>query len=256
MSAYTISAIETSRRSNYAGDFYLSKKFQISHPAKAKSLVHGIVIQRVDRKTSATIGPVRHETNISAGDRATLDAASVFEGRKLKTSEEIASFTSNNVNYATHSYYEIFPILNGESNVDRFGSGAISAYYSDGKRSDNPSTTGNIHFRGRSFFIELEMEDVKLIKSNESTGGAIGYGSIVWSSSPETPANGLFYIESTPSTDAKIASIASSSGTLTHIVDVTWTGEDVSELTSTFTQSGGRHRCHAVRRTYRKRKQR
>lgn len=212
------------------GEFAVRKTYRVSAGGTPKG-VFGYVIQKVEKVTR-------------------FEAA----GRTYTTSAEVSEFTSNNVNYATESYYEVFPILNGTTCLgrpmrdrgncidDQFQNGALLRYEEDDGEQipdDEPPTTGTIRMVGTNVFVPTTGDVAKSIyDAIMNREASIVVGDIEWSLAENTPANGLPYREDfeLPSQEHVI-----------HTVDVAWTIEGVTTVTSEVSNTTGGRRRRSTR---------
>jgi hypothetical protein len=178
------------------GDFVVYKDFTIKHSALSPSEIHGYVIQKITKKTQ-----------VFAKD---------FSNR-INTVNNINTFTSNHVKYMNESYYEVFYILNGKSiDGDQFQNGPI-LHYIDGYPDDEFPTAGIIHMMGASIFIPDSKESVeKCINIQSKNITILG---LKWSTSENTPANGLPYRKEIPDISTHIKS-----NVVHHVVEAHWNG--------------------------------
>jgi hypothetical protein len=212
------------------GGFVVQKSFTFPKDASGGGPT-GVVVQTVEKKTSVTV----HQT----------------PDRVLTTSKDIAAFTSNNVKYATHTYSELFPILNGVSrDADNFQNGAVLRYVKDkGKwyADDEPPTSGTITMTGTIGFVPLDVSMATAIQTMTDTqkGTLSDFLGATWSFAQKTPANGLGYTETTPVFRPAF----------THTVKVTWDkdGKDSRVESSVQPVRGGtRRRKRRTRKTQRR----
>jgi hypothetical protein len=196
------------------GGFVVQKSF--SPPPGELS---GVIVQTVTKTTRVTV----HET----------------PPRVLTTSREIAEFTSNQVQYATHTYSELFPVVNGEVvERDNFQNGAVLRYEKEKRKwyaDDEPPTSGTITMVGTLGFVRLAPSEAKALQAmTDAQAGTWPGLNAVWSFAPTTPANGLGYTESRPEFPAQVR----------HTVTVTWEKDgSPSTVNSTVTEvRGGRRR--------------
>lgn len=230
------------------GEFEVRKTYNVSPPT-----AFGYVVQRVSKQTTLI---VHHP------DKAP---------ETLTTSSQISEFTSNQVNNASDTYYELFPILNGttcdgEPELDRsnciddqFQNGAmlryeavtrnrrgktpLVEYYAD----DEPATSGTIEMIGTNVFVPTSEAVARdLYTRIQSGAGGTWKASptdVEWDLSPSTPANGLPYRSSFQMPTGP---------NVIHNVKVRWdqTG------TTTISQHAGRRltRARAASRLYRTRR--
>lgn len=182
-------------RNNW-GDFVVYKDFTVKHDTLRASDIHGYVIQKIT-KTS----------KVYAKDFS----------NNIELVSNINSFTDNYVKYMNDSYYEVFYILNGMSiDGDQFQNGPI-LHYIDGYPDDEFPTAGIIHMSGSSVFIPDTKEAIE--KCINSTSKNITILGLKWSTSENTPANGLPYRKDLPD-----ISIYFKSNIVHHIVEAYWNG--------------------------------
>ena len=202
----------------YFGDFSVYKEITVEENGTQKGVV-GVVIQSVARQTRAT--------------------TTETPPRVLTTTAQIAEFTSNQVLYASDSYSELFPIVDGQCKyADRFQGGAIASYTTPKRGKPyvdaDPAieTSGTISIVGTCEFIKTDMSVIEAMSAAAKKKGTIEFQGVSWSFSPNTPANGLGYstaytVESGPK----------------HSVHVTWdpkVDEALSKVTSTVLRGGRR----------------
>jgi hypothetical protein len=222
MSLYKIKKIEHTKRSDNWGEFSVKKAFQVDKINNKNSNVSGFVIQLVRKYTTAV---AQCKDNI-------------------KRIGSIENFTNNNVRYMNHSYFEIFPVLNGTSTfADEFQNGAILRYEQDKKgepwyANDNPPTAGQIIQTGIFFFISSPEIIVNRINNfiisnnntnnnnsnnnnNKSNKTKINIFGIEWDINKKYPANGLPY---TVSKKAFNLVNIRESNIIEHMVVASWNG--------------------------------
>lgn len=220
---YTLDHIEHSTKhiSNPAhGEFVVHKAFQVTSSKKLP--VYGYVIQQVQKVTEAyTIENTIENKNTS---------------EKIEPIKNISKFTSGYVEYMNDSYYELFFIVKGQSiDGDNFQNGAILKYTADPMDPTNVGpddvipTKGTIKVTGTSWFIPATKSDIESllesIKSNVNSKrrnkkNTIHILGLEWSLNPNTPANGLPYIEWERS--AEVTALRRASNILEHNVEVKW----------------------------------
>ncbi len=227
---YTLDHIDHSTKhiSNPAhGEFVVHKAFQVTSSKKIP--VYGYVIQQVQKVTEAyTIENTIENKNTS---------------EKIEPIKNISKFTSGYVEYMNDSYYELFFIVKGQStDGDNFQNGAILKYTADPMDPTNVGpddvipTKGTIKVTGTSFFIPAPREEVETLlhtiedmhskmninnhtnkRNKKNTINILG---LEWSLNPNTPANGLPYIEWKRS--AEVTALRRASNILEHNVEVKW----------------------------------
>lgn len=182
---YTIEIIQHKIKSEHWGAFKVKKGFNVIHPEIAKEDISGYIIQRVEKHCKA----------------------SVLTSNGLRQIKNIDSFTSGNVLHTNESYYELFPVLMGESQYDdRFQNGAILHYEKDDANTEwfannNPPTIGMIIQQGTCFFVPCPEDDVtkinKAITTYEKNKKPITRKilGISWAIDEDNAANGLFYVK-------------------------------------------------------------
>lgn len=218
---YSLTAIDHSTKglSDPAhGEFVVHKAFQVTSPKEEQ--VYGYVIQLVQKVTDAyTIK--KHNKII-----------------KVEKIENISEFTSGYVNYMNDSYFELFFIINGQSKYgDNFQNGPILIYtpnpnnVTDIGPDDEIPTKGTINVTGTSWFIPGTKKDItKLCKEinsinskmniNNKNSNTIEILGLNWSLNPNTPANGLPYIDTDKSKE--VFKLGRASNVLEHTVNVKW----------------------------------
>lgn len=237
------------------GDFQLRKSYKVTTDTGNPIGVFGYIVQSIDKRTTVTVG-----------DQPT----------PLTTSAEISKFTSQQVNNASDSYFELFPILNGIScegdpDLDRgncvddqFQNGAILQYekvvqkrrgkeplieyYAD----DEPPTSGTITMKGISVFVPTSEAVARSLYAQIQSGtGGVWKASETdpeWDLSPATPANGLPFRKSFQ---------MPAGPKVVHSVLVKWDASTggTTTVTSTVEQQAGRRRLtrgRAASKSYRK----
>lgn len=190
---YTVEIIEHRIKSENWGAFKVKKGFNVIHPEIDKDDISGYIIQRVEKQCKA----------------------SVLTSDGLRRIEDIDLFTSGNVLHTNESYYELFPVLMGESQYDdRFQNGAILHYEKDDANTEwfannNPPTIGIIIQQGTCFFIPCPEDDVikinKAIEQYERNRKPITYKILdtLWTIDDDNAANGLFYVEAADKLEEK-----------------------------------------------------
>ncbi len=218
---YTLDHIDHSTKyiSNPAhGEFIVHKAFQVT-PSK-ESKVYGYVIQLVQKVT---------------------EAYTIENKNTPKKIENVSTFTDGYVDYMNDSYCELFFIVEGQStDGDNFQNGAILKYTahpndpSDVGPDDKIPTKGTIKVTGTSWFIPATQEEVEtLIQTIEAIHSKMNINNnrnkknsninilgLEWSLNPNTPANGLPYIEWERS--AEVTALRRASNILEHNVEVKW----------------------------------
>jgi hypothetical protein len=218
---YTLDYIDHSTKyiSNPAhGEFIVHKAFQVT-PSK-ESKVYGYVIQLVQKVT---------------------EAYTIENKNTPKKIENISTFTDDYVNYMNDSYFELFFIVNGEStDGDNFQNGAILKYTahpndpSDVGPDDKIPTKGTIKVTGTSWFIPATQQEVEAViktiaamqskmnvnSNRNKKNNTIDILGLEWSLNPNTPANGLPYIEWKKR--AEVIGLGHASNILEHNVEVKW----------------------------------
>lgn len=191
--------------------------------------------------------------------------AQVVGGRRLTTSADVEDFTSRQVQHASGIYSEIFPILNGigcygpatydRRNCidDQFSGGAILRYEEDGGEpstwyaDDEPPTHGNIRMIGRNRFFPstpaIAQNIARAIRAKDDTRVLVLQG-VEWTLSRATPAAGLPY-----NADYRVLP---DDDEATHNVEVTWTADGVTTVTSNIVRKGGGRRETRRRKKLRK----
>lgn len=224
------------------GEFEVEKTFTVVSNVPNEP-VFGYVVQKVEKVTNVTVHTLKGDIQYS-------------------TSQDIQKFTENQVNYATHTYYEVFPILNGitcygkpdeERNNcidDRFQNGALLRYeYDEVEKeyyADNePPTSGTIQMIGTCVFIPTDETIAKRIYSSilNQSQSTIKIGNVQWSLSENTPANGLPYSE--------FYEFPKGVKQLIHRVGVMWNKEGKTIMKSEIKMVGGKRK-----KTYRRKKSR
>ena len=192
------------------------KSAQRGSPQKRKSAkkvipadqqgVHGYIIQHVDKKTHAAI----------------------LTDTGVKRIHDIEQFTNDRVKYMNDSYYEVFPVINGEAlDGDDFRNGAILRYVRDGKKyfaDNNPPTAGTIDIIGNLFFIpdtEINVKKTITTLSKKRLPATIKLFNVDWETRKDTPANGLLFSSNNVSYNIMPLS---KSEPLIHKVSVWWNG--------------------------------
>jgi hypothetical protein len=193
------------------GDFVLRKSYSVTLRGTKRG-VFGYIIQYVVKTT---------------------DAEMRDPPKKFTTTKDIETLTSNNVRYATHSYYELFPILNGVgSEDDEFANGAILTYlpaddtHPDPEADDDPPTKGIISMIGTSVFVPTPSAVARSIaKAIESPPNSlvVRVGGLDWSLDTTYPAAGLPY-----RTDFMMPS----GNKLVHTVIVKWDYDGATDVSS------------------------
>jgi hypothetical protein len=209
---YKIKAIIPKSKKNYIqsdnwGEFSVYKEFSIKHPVIKKEDIYGYIIQKVNKNTKVIYFKDDEE-------------------KIMNTTDDIMKFTSNQVNYSTKTYYELFFIIKGISTyADVFQNGPILHYNIEDKNDiyadDEVPTAGIISMIGESFFIE-DIED-NVIKNSKKENPTIL--NIKWDTSENLPSNGLPYTEELPNDFHK-----KNSNILIHDVNVKWNGIKHKEL--------------------------
>jgi hypothetical protein len=204
---YTIEIIDHKIKSENWGAFKVKKGFNVSHPDIPKESISGYIIQRVEKQCKANV--------------LTPDG--------LRRIEDIDSFTRGNVLHINESYYELFPVLMGESQYDdRFQNGAILHYEKNDNDTEwvannNPPTIGIILQQGTCFFIPYSNADVtkinKAITTYEKNKKPITRKilGISWAIDEDNAANGLFYVNKAALLEEK-----RESPYVIHTVTATW----------------------------------
>ena len=200
------------------GEFVVHKAFQVT-PSK-KSKVYGYVIQLVQKVTDAYT--IKKNKNKGIED-------------KVEKIENISEFTSGYANYMNDSYFELFFIMDGESVYgDNFQNGPILLYTANPNNAtdigpdDEIPTKGTIKVTGTSWFIPGVQKDVKALYNainsrmniNNKNSNTINILGLNWSLNPNTPANGLPYIDDEKSKE--IIELGRVSNVLEHNVIVKW----------------------------------
>jgi hypothetical protein len=223
------------------GDFQLRKTFRVTKNNETTG-VFGYVVQKIEKTTRVDV-----------------------EGKTLTRTTEIQEFTSSQVLYATHNYYEVFPILNGnpcdgEPQEDRgnciddqFQNGPLLRYLPRKTRrgviyeaDDEPPTEGSIRMVGTNVFIPTDEATARSIYTAIQTGQtSIRLQDTEWTLSPETPANGLPYRDE--------FTLPKGPKTI-HNVTVTWNNQGNTQITSKLIQLAGSIRGRAASKSYRKRR--
>jgi hypothetical protein len=240
---------------NNWGEFEVRKTYRVTRGGKTAG-VFGYIIQTVDKRTDILV-----------------------EGKPLTTSEDISKFTSGQVLNATQRYSELFPILNGttcygEETEDRtnciddqFQNGPLLRYVEykrkrkggppvvEWEADDEPPTQGTITMVGFNRFVETSEPVARGLADAIVAGGAGAGGltlsGVVWSLSPDTPANGLPF-------NAEYQVLEQQSQA-THRVKVTWGLDGNTDVVSSVDAQGGRrkktHRKKKLRTQTRRRRQ-
>jgi len=186
-------------------------------PAAKATNVCGFVVQYVTKKTVVY---------------------ALCEDNNVRQISSIDDFTSDRVKYMNHSYYELFPILNGKSIYnDSFSNGAVLRYSKRGSlwiSDNNPPTMGKIDQEGIMYFIpdhKANVENVINIIDNSTKKRSsilMNILGINWDLNPTMPANGLPYMEThDPDVKKKLESkleSLSNSKHIKHTVTVVWDG--------------------------------
>lgn len=230
---YIIGADVSPAEINPWGDFALRKRYSVTVRGNKRG-VFGYIIQHVVKTT---------------------DAETRDPPKKFTTTKDIETLTSNNVRYATHSYYELFPIINGVgSEDDEFANGAILTYlpaddtHPDPEADDNPPTKGTISMIGTSVFVPTPLAVARSIaRAIESPPKSliVKVGDLEWSLDKTSPAAGLPY-----RTDFTMPS----GNKLVHTVIVKWDYDgatDVSSMLDTLVDSPASVPVGGSRRTKR-----
>jgi hypothetical protein len=194
------------------GEFTLIRPFVVGGEE-----ANGFIVQRIERTATVTV----HD-----------------DGRVLKTSGEISSFTGGNVANTVDTYYELFVVENGEAlDRDQFQSGAVLHYDEAGFADDDPPTSGTLKIVGTSVFVSAPAADIARAKDAmeraESAGAtrastrvkALG---VDWDAFKETPANGLLYAK-----NAATALGLGESNQLKRTCAITWGEDGKSRLVET-----------------------
>lgn len=230
---YTLSARETSKKVRGWGDFTLIKQYTVRDASGNTDGVFGYVVQHVQRKTVVLV------------DRGRMPA------QRLTTTEEINTFTLGNVGYATHSYYEIFPIYNGVGTEgDQFQSGALLTYYPpddkhpEAEPNDEPPTTGMINIIGVNVFIPTDEPTARFLRDaiEKNSPPEITVDGVTWTLNQATPAAGLPY-----TTDFAMPP----GPRLVHAVTVKWNVKGKTTIQSEIQRA---HRGGRTRRALRRRR--
>jgi hypothetical protein len=183
------------------GNFIVQKEYIVSEIPKISGYpqIEGIIVQYVNKTTEVT------------------DAL----GNKYNTTAGIEALTSGIVKYSNDSYFEIFEVYkNGRSiNADAFQNGSIVQYDTSLEPHTydvtDPSyqtykTKGRINVVGENCFISSKNPKYSEINN------------LKWSTSIDTPANGLPYLPYSKK-DYKLIFDSSDSNILIHTVNVKWT---------------------------------
>lgn len=232
---YSLELVVEKPKKRKWGDFEVRKTFKVTKDGGTAG-VFGYVVQRVEKTT----------------------IVNVSDGRVLTTSGDIATFTTQQVQNATQTYYEAFPILNGttcQGNPsrdrrncvdDQFQNGALlryelerGEYYAD----DDPPTHGRITMVGTCVFFPTDQATATAIYNaiQRPTMPTLIIEGTEWSLSPETPANGLPYRD-----DFELQGDQQ----VVHDVVVSWNIKGKTEVNSQIRQQAGR--SHRRRRTTRR----
>jgi hypothetical protein len=156
------------------GQFAVRKKYKF--PAGT----YGYVIQTVERSIDAQ----------------------VVEGPRLTTTEDVENFTTGKVKYASGTYSEIFPILDGVGVYDDLFSGGAILQYNRDRRTrtwyadDEPPTYGTIRMVGTNRFFPTDKETAESIVSDiqaRDDSRTRTFQDVVWTLNRKTPAAGLPY---------------------------------------------------------------
>jgi hypothetical protein len=220
------------------GDFELRKTFEVKQNNNTEG-VFGYVVQKIEKSTVVNIGQGKEEE--AMGWKA-------WFGKRLTTSAEIEEFTAGQVKYATHTYYEVFPILNGTTcdetgNCidDQFQNGGLLRYVlEDGEyvSDDDPPTSGQIKMIGTCVFVQTDEATAKTIHAAieaKPPSPTLVIGEKEWSLSEETPANGLPYL----------VDFALPAGRrIVHEVVVSWDIKGKTQVISIPKQNAGRRTKH------------
>lgn len=229
----TLTVKDSVKRRKPWGDFTVNKTFSVAN-GKTQAGIFGVIVQTVSKTTEVT---VHEETG----------------PRTLTTTDEIAKFTSNQVTHATHSYSELFAILDGKSKEsDNFQNGALLRYEKDPETGevyadDEPPTSGTIKMVGTFAFVETTEELAREIQAKtEKQSGSIKFLDCSWSFEATTPANGLGY------TTDPVTLVRPH----THTVTVTWVQDGgkttvKSDITPPAATGGTRRRKRRARKTRR-----
>lgn len=208
--------------------------FSVSREGMKGNQINGFLIQLIQKQTTITL------TN----------------GRVLNTTAAISAFTNGQVNYMCDSYYEVFPVLAGETKYgDEFKNGGIGIYRPDSKMDeievdcnappkeqgapgetyvlwDNCKNSGEIRMTGAMIFIERSIEEVRsiqhLIKS--SAYGPVSILGHDFNILAESPAAGIPIRAAPPF----LADLPWSAATLIHKIRVRW-GTDGNSIERTRT---------------------
>jgi len=200
------------------GQFTLIRPFVVERIAEgeAREGINGFIVQLIERRAAVTVHDAKGK-------------------RYLKTSEEISTFTSGNVQNASDSYYELFVVENGVVlDRDQFQGGAVLRYvgiYAD----DNPPTSGEITIVGTSFFVRsnpAKVAEVKTAMERAEAAGATRSATKFralgekWDTFLGKPANGLPFLKESVSDILELAA----SNVLKRTCTVKWDNKGKTRL--------------------------
>jgi hypothetical protein len=243
---YTLRLVVDKPKPKKWGEFEVRKTYTVTKDGKSDG-VFGYVVQFIKKRTTLTL--VRPDNTEAT----------------YTESDDISKFTSGQVTHATGSYYEAFPILNGQTTCrtkpgpdrdqcvdDQFQNGAMVRYdLEDGVYYANttPRTRGTITMTGVNVFIPTtKAKAEELFRTIQAgTGGTWTAGGDEWSLDSTTPANGLPYRP-----DFKMPA----GPRVVHTVRVEWDVTGKTTVTSETPPQGGRRttRGRAASRSDRRRR--
>ena len=188
------------------GNFSVKKEYTVLRHIPNKTRIYGIIIQCVT-KTSTVTGS---------------------DGKVYNTTDEIKTFTDNNVYFSNDVYFEIFPLSTLKRDIfkdkavskyaDDFSNNSLVKYTSTSSphtynRSDRQykryKTKGEITVKGENCFIS---------KNNPNYSTILG---MPWTTK-DSPANGLQFLPYSPELYTLFFSTFAESNILVHYVTVNW----------------------------------
>lgn len=181
--------------------------------------------------------------------------AQVVDGPHLTTSADVEDFTSGKVKYASGTYSEIFPILDGDGAYDDlFSGGAILRYKRDRRvrskwyADDEPPTHGTIRMIGTNQFFPTDKDTAQLIVDDiraKDDSRTREFQGVVWALNRKTPAAGLPY-----NSDYRVNLDGSE---VIHEFEIRWTSHGgTTTVTSNVVRKGGGRRETRRRKKLRK----
>jgi hypothetical protein len=216
MSLYDIEIVNYSTVPGTWGDFTVQKAFDVfkkdpnnSSKKGTKSNIFGFILQKVEKQASVDV---------------------LCDNQKIKRIRNIEDFTSHQVKYLNHSYYELFPVVKGKSvHGDSFQNGQVLRYEKDSNSGiwyadNNPPTAGQIIQKGVFCFIPSDIGTVQRVlkhMKSKTTNTKIEIFGIEWDTNSLFPANGLPY---TTSLYAPMLFYQAKSPMFGHLVVANWNG--------------------------------